>query len=444
MIKQGLFILLIFGIQSIYASTNENRLTPKATQTSTTKNLSGTGFSKWVIVLEDPRSPRRKRLHRGVGYQSLKNYDNDRILERLTESIVSEYRLELDTQWPIISLNVHCLIVTLDNRRQSVLKKLSDDERVRWVQPYNEFTGTLSEDLKTSSDNSKTNKTTPTKASNQLVNQFSDPYFKLQSSFKQLRLEKLLMQLDGDGVTVAVVDSGVSVNHPDLKSAKIHHLNFVDAQSDNPKLESHLENEYHGTAVASLIVAQRNNQEGMVGIAPSATLYGYRGCWQESSSLTKCNSLSLSRALDEAVRLSPDIINLSLTGPQDRLLNNLLNMLISQGTLVVTAYDKERLRDRFPKPQPGVYVAGDPSVDSINMDDVSFVPGNQILTASPGTGYDFRTGHSLSAAQLTGILALIKQHTRVNKVKANLLKLYRGNEFLNVGELFCELKSASC
>ena len=65
----------------------------------------------------------------------------------------------------------------------------------------------------------------------------------------------------GEGVKIAVIDTGVDLDHPDLVKNLLPGMNFVDPSSQ-PWDDNH-----HGTHVAGTIVAE-NNDIGMVGVAP--------------------------------------------------------------------------------------------------------------------------------------------------------------------------------
>ena len=75
----------------------------------------------------------------------------------------------------------------------------------------------------------------------------------------------------GSGVTIAIVDDGIDLDHPDLFNAALDqaHQNFVSRSTNGtPRASFHT----HGTAVAGLALAQGNNSVGMMGTAPNAGL----------------------------------------------------------------------------------------------------------------------------------------------------------------------------
>ncbi len=86
-----------------------------------------------------------------------------------------------------------------------------------------------------------------------------------------LNLRGAWSQAQGRGITVAVGDTGVDLDHPDLAGAAGNpfHYNFGSHSEDGSYIEAH---DAHGTAVAGLIAARLGNGTGTVGVAPLASL----------------------------------------------------------------------------------------------------------------------------------------------------------------------------
>ena len=112
---------------------------------------------------------------------------------------------------------------------------------------------------------------------------------------------------------MAAIDSGVEVDHPDLRGRIVLARNFVDTREAVAEL--------HGTAVAGIIGARADNSVGIVGVAPDAQLMALRACWQRPAdeSAAVCSSFTLAKALQFAIDNGAKVINLSLGGPRDRL-----------------------------------------------------------------------------------------------------------------------------
>src|SRR5580692_3233641 len=99
--------------------------------------------------------------------------------------------------------------------------------------------------------------------------------------------------------------------------------NVVDGSSYAP--------ESHGTAVAGIIGANAGNGVGIEGIASNAQLMALRACWEDSQHATRCNSFTLGKALNFAIMRKARVINLSIAGPSDRLLDMLVDAALAQG-----------------------------------------------------------------------------------------------------------------
>ena len=134
---------------------------------------------------------------------------------------------------------------------------------------------------------------------------------------------------DGTGIKIAVIDTGVDFNHPDLlgwgKDGKvIGGYNFV--QENQLPMDSN----GHGTKVAGIIAADGN----VVGVAPKAKILAYKVSEDgegESSEL-------ISGAIEKAIEDEADIINISLgVNRTNSKIDNAVNYALEKGIFVVTA-----------------------------------------------------------------------------------------------------------
>jgi subtilisin family serine protease len=171
--------------------------------------------------------------------------------------------------------------------------------------------------------------------------------------------------------------------------------------------------EIHGTAIAGIIASAVNNREGIIGVAPDVTIAALRACWAvaDDGLAAQCSTFSLARALEVALGLDPNVINLSLAGPEDPLLSRLLDRVIERGIVVVTAHPASSERSlAFPSSHPHV-LAAHSSLVAVNSDSpyTLAAPANEVLTTTPGAGYAFLTGNSLAAAHTTGVVALLME-----------------------------------
>jgi Subtilase family len=291
-----------------------------------------------------------------------------------------DYKLQQVAQWPITTLGVHCVVyeIPLDQSIDRVLESLARDKRVDSVQRMHRF------------------------------RVLSDPYFRLQTALQSMQIEAAQRWATGHNVTVAIIDTGTDFNHPDLKGQIAEHQDFVD---DDPAT---FVNDIHGTAVAGVIAALADNGQGIVGIAPDAKLMALKACWPEKSASLEavCDSLTLAKALDAAVRLKPAILNLSLTGPFDSLLARLINKAIEQRIIIVAADPEQTdLTSGFPASMENVVPVRlaheQRSTKPATRPTWIVAPGSEVLTTFPQGTYNFISGSSFAAAHVSGVIALL-------------------------------------
>lgn len=263
--------------------------------------------------------------------------------------------------------------------------------------------------------------------------------------------------IKGQGVKVAVLDTGIDPNHPDIRHAYRGGINFVD-QSDIEKyarLRDHddpsetspdersegapkkgptsgaLFETHHGTHIAGIIAGK--NENGVKGVAPEVDLYAYRifGGYMTGSLAT------IIEAIEEAVVQKMDILNLSLSDNSDlenHALSIAVNNAILAGVVVIsTAGNTGSVRGSIRTPgtsRLGIAVGNstiDDEVDSSSSRGPSkpnfdikpdiVAPGTEIFSTIPGYGvedayknaYKRETGTSQAAPYITGVAALMKQ-----------------------------------
>lgn len=354
---------------------------------------------RWVIVFDDPRPARLQGWVRGNYGKGSSNYKAALELARFSKKISSRYGLELHDEWFIPSLEVYCLVVSFKNDQSVTLSRLKQDKAVQSIQLSNDFE-LLNERERLKPANSDK-----------------------EGAGLDDRLPNLIdgQGVDGQGVVIAIVDSAVDGSHKDLAGSINTSKDFVvvgkvDTRSSVEGGES------HGTAIAGVMITQRDTKLGVVGISPAARVEAYRGCWESVKlNKTNCNTLSLARALDAVARGEADILNLSLSGPRDVLLDRILQRIIDRGTMVVAAFDPSRpSSERFPLERDGVLIVRAHGLDD-GYKNVFSAPGARVVPR-PGNNYDFMHGHSVATAYTSGLFALRKQalsKTRVAKNRKN-------------------------
>ncbi len=135
--------------------------------------------------------------------------------------------------------------------------------------------------------------------------------------------------IDGTGIKIAVIDTGVDFNHPDLfgwgpDGKVIGGYNFI--QEDQPPLDTN----GHGTQVAGVIAADGQ----AVGIAPKAKILAYK----VSEDGEGVSSELITRAIEKAIEDGADIINISLgVNKTNTKIERAVNNALEKGIFVVTA-----------------------------------------------------------------------------------------------------------
>jgi hypothetical protein len=308
---------------------------------------------------------------------------------RIAEQLARLHGLKLVGDWPMPTLGVDCYVMESPSGSEParIADLLSHDPRVEWAQPVAIYSG---------------------------MDGAAPPLYPVQPSARYWHVAELHRAATGRNVSVAVVDSGIDARHPDLDGQLALAENFVDGSAYAP--------ESHGTAVAGIIAA-RGGRQGILGVAPGARLMGLRACWQLAGQGARCSSFTLGKALNFAILHEARIINLSLSGPPDRLLDRLLDVALARGISVVGAIDPQGGAPAFPSSHRGVVAVAQqggaapglqrpqeamPSAP-LPQGGAVLAPGQDVPASLAGGGWRFVSGNSYAAAHVTGMLALLAE-----------------------------------
>jgi subtilisin family serine protease len=235
------------------------------------------------------------------------------------------------------------------------------------------------------------------------AHQDNDPYFKLQTNLQQMQISLAHGRATGRDITIGMIDTGVDLEHPDLAGQISKSQNFAE------DISASFSTDIHGTAVAGVMVAKRDNARGIIGVAPNAKLVALKACWPDKTDAIEavCNSFTLALAVNTAIEAGVDVLNISLTGPEDPILALLLKQAMAKGIIVVAAdTGSGNTSENFPASLKDVI-----SVRSINkpesLTDSISAPGDKVLTTLPHGTYDFISGSSIAAAEVSGVVALL-------------------------------------
>lgn len=242
----------------------------------------------------------------------------------------------------------------------------------------------------------------------------------LQTAYNALNIGEWHKRATGQGIRIALIDTGVDLEHPDLKGQIDYSENLA------PEPGDHNLADMHGTAVAGVLSARPDNGIGIAGIAPAADVLALRACWPEQPNAlaARCNSFTLALALNQAIRMNARIINLSLSGPEDPLLKMLIEKALAKNIIVIAAVPGNPLAGGFPANIPGVIAVNQLDPDRNADGNQIAAPGRDILTTLPHESYDFMTGSSFATSHVAGLAALLLQlhpDWRAAEIKRQLL-----------------------
>lgn len=238
---------------------------------------------------------------------------------------------------------------------------------------------------------------------------------------RRLRPDVVFPLTRGSGVLVAVIDSGVSPNHPVLRGQVLPGLDLLQSGT-----EGQCDEYGHGTIVAGIIAGQQSSSTAFYGVAPDARILPIRVLRDQRKSFDQDDPQRIATAIRNAVDQDAKVINLSLVTPRTAELDAAVRYALDNNVVLVAAAGNEggtqqQGQPAYPAAYPGVIaVAG---VDE-NGDHVeSSTPGDYVDIAAPGddevvgpapngTGYlkDPAGGTSFAAAYVSGVVALVRSY----------------------------------
>jgi len=205
-------------------------------------------------------------------------------------------------------------------------------------------------------------------------------------------------------ILVAVLDTGIDQQHPDLVGKVVGSINFSDSQVVTDYLG-------HGTHIASIIAANGGNNVGIVGAAPNARLLNVKIADDKGMIWASTTAKGIIWAVDNGA----EIINMSLAMPAATpALEEAVNYAWSKGVVIIAAAGNTG--SSIP-----TYPASCPNVIAVAATDINgslweksnhgdwvnaYAPGAEIYSALPGNSYGYMSGTSMATAYVTAVAAL--------------------------------------
>jgi subtilisin len=232
----------------------------------------------------------------------------------------------------------------------------------------------------------------------------------------------------GASVSIAVLDTGITKDHPDLKRRMIGCKDFTQAKT--PVVDGKCDDvNGHGTHVAGIIAADGGADGlGIYGVAPDASLMSYKVCGRSGS----CWSDDIAVAIRTAADAGANIINMSLgSDTLSTLIDSAVDYAVSNGVLVVAAAGNDGPYTGsidYPAARPTVVSVGAIDADQLVTDwssrgingqttpnlreegDIELAaPGMNIESTYLGNGYAILSGTSMASPHVAGLAALLWQ-----------------------------------
>jgi Subtilase family len=223
-----------------------------------------------------------------------------------------------------------------------------------------------------------------------------------QYALAQLRLPQAHTLAHGMNVTIAVIDSGIDANHPELTNSIADSFDALGSK-EGPHV--------HGTGIAGAIAAHAK----LMGSAPEVRILAIRA-FGAASGGAESTSWVILKSLDYAALHGAQIVNMSFAGPKDPLIERGVAATAARGIVLVAAAGNGGAKS------PPLYPAANPNVIAVSGTDAreklfaasnrgNYValaaPGADIFLPAPDGKYQMTSGTSFSAAYVSGIAALM-------------------------------------
>jgi len=244
---------------------------------------------------------------------------------------------------------------------------------------------------------------------------------------KKFHIPDIWVKSKGNGVKIAVIDTGCDIEHEDLQSNLLPGMNFVN------KKEPPIDKNGHGTHVSGTIAAS-NNATGMVGVSPESKIIPVKCLGDDGMGSIENIINGIYWASDN----DADFITMSLGSPNTTpKMEKALNYAIKNGVVIFCAAGNSgpSVDIMYPAKYDSVIATG--AIDhnlrrtsfTCSGDSLDFLaPGQDILSCVPQNRYALMSGTSMSNPFLTGCASLLLSWNRTNKKYT----LDSNNDYINI------------
>lgn len=334
-------------------------------------------------------------------------------LSATLNSLERNFGLQRQKIWWMDSLNVYCAVFAVENTddMEVLVKHLKAEKKIKDVQVMNQFVVMSS-------------------PGPSVV--YNDPHWQLQYGKFAQALSSLHEFSRGQSVRVGIIDTLSDQQHPDLQNQIAKQVNYV-APTGNKVPPARAR---HGTAMSGIIAAKGNNKTGLVGLAPEAEVFVYAACDSDGEAIARCNSFNVLQALEQAIKDKVQILNLSIAGPYDNLVEQVIDVANRQGMVILAAINIHKPQHSFPASLDGVIGVAEfsPFLDQERDLFGDWLLRSEKLSTLSGGGYQYFYGSSISTASMSGIAALYRSQASDSQTRNFINMLTAGH---------CEAESSS-
>ncbi|MGH6853047.1 MAG: S8 family peptidase, partial [Methylocella sp.] len=252
-----------------------------------------------------------------------------------------------------------------------------------------------------------------------------------QYAIPEMRLNEAHVISNGAKTLVAVIDSGIDRNHPELSNSVKDGFDAVGAKG-KPAV--------HGTAIAGIIAAHAE----LTGVAPQARILAVRAFGgNDPKAAARGTTYDILAGIEWSELHGARIVNMSFAGPPDPDLSRELADGARRGVIFIAPVGNEG------KAEKPLYPAAYENVIAVTATDRSdgvfkdanhcpaacvAAPGVDVLVAEPGDSYGFLSGTSMAAAEISGVVALLLDAKPDLELKAIRTLLFKTAKHLNPGD----------